>query len=812
MPSRPHALLAGLIATVLLAVGLGSAPTYALSGPAPAFSQVEPQKPARTVGLTHADTHAFLGYDPTTDQARFSTAWVRENGVGPNTVVVIERSSEFPNGLALWITRTSTTGDVTLAHTRPARLTEILAGVNSPRLRGSTSGAQEVQGTLGDPDVARAARTRVGYRSTASTASEARDVTGEPISPRELPKVTFTQPFSRDFPLGFTKTITKDSCTNGTFGSSPSSCHWEGEGSVDARFGLTVTPQGELSVTTQGLKLTDLSLTGGTALKGDANVSTHGPIKGHATWKLADLKFPLVIPIGGVPITVNIGVSPEVSLRVDADGNATASLGGFDASYTGMGIRYTDGKGFSVLKGEPASSTRPPSVTGEGNIHTRLDLTPNVSVDLLGLIGVKGGIGPHLNADFHISPVTPVCLLGFGAQGSIGLITPSLGKIPIVGWFLGGIEKPLREFLERFTTLTWSIPSFYTSPNLCAANPIAIGDRVWIDRDGNGIQDPGEPGLAGARVTLLRGVDKLVAKDPTSARYKRAFVAATTTDASGHYRFDADPQYRGTTTPAGEVKNVGKLMPGEYTLVVTPPDPQAADYPYSDLYPGGFTITKRYRPVRVRPHTIEEIAKDSGGKYAWNTDSYSSLFDGTRYQDRAPISLALTEPSSGRERVAAWLEEYARTGGYNDTVDWGFVPRSVATPTPEPTAPTPEPTGDVTTPAPDPTTPGPEPTTSKPGPSTPSPTPTDDVTTPGATPKPTTPTPGTSSTVVGPLAPAEGATARPATSPTRAESAQLASTGARTGGLALAAVALICAGLVVRRMSPDTQATPTPSR
>ncbi|MEK7832369.1 MAG: SdrD B-like domain-containing protein, partial [Acidobacteriota bacterium] len=38
---------------------------------------------------------------------------------------------------------------------------------------------------------------------------------------------------------------------------------------------------------------------------------------------------------------------------------------------------------------------------------------------------------------------------------------------------------------------------------LCDAAPIEIGNRVWRDTNGNGIQDAGEPGLAGIRVRLL---------------------------------------------------------------------------------------------------------------------------------------------------------------------------------------------------------------------------------------------------------------------------------------------------------------------
>ncbi|MBL0146814.1 MAG: carboxypeptidase regulatory-like domain-containing protein [Chitinophagaceae bacterium] len=50
-----------------------------------------------------------------------------------------------------------------------------------------------------------------------------------------------------------------------------------------------------------------------------------------------------------------------------------------------------------------------------------------------------------------------------------------------------------------------------------------IGDRVWLDTDKDGIQDAGEPGIAGVTVTLF---------DNTGA-----IVATTVTDANGNYFF-----------------------------------------------------------------------------------------------------------------------------------------------------------------------------------------------------------------------------------------------------------------------------------
>ncbi|MEP6987801.1 MAG: SdrD B-like domain-containing protein, partial [Chloroflexota bacterium] len=69
--------------------------------------------------------------------------------------------------------------------------------------------------------------------------------------------------------------------------------------------------------------------------------------------------------------------------------------------------------------------------------------------------------------------------------------------------------------------------------------PLAsIGDRVWIDSNGDGIQDSGEPGVANVTVNLLDGTG--------------TFLKTTTTDASGNYLFD-------------------NLKPGDYIIEVVKP-------------------------------------------------------------------------------------------------------------------------------------------------------------------------------------------------------------------------------------------------
>lgn len=68
--------------------------------------------------------------------------------------------------------------------------------------------------------------------------------------------------------------------------------------------------------------------------------------------------------------------------------------------------------------------------------------------------------------------------------------------------------------------------------------PALVGDRVWIDANSNGIQEPTELGIAGVNVVLTD-------TDGTT-------VATATTDANGTYRFPG-------------------LQAGDYTVTVTPP-------------------------------------------------------------------------------------------------------------------------------------------------------------------------------------------------------------------------------------------------
>jgi SdrD B-like domain len=90
---------------------------------------------------------------------------------------------------------------------------------------------------------------------------------------------------------------------------------------------------------------------------------------------------------------------------------------------------------------------------------------------------------------------------------------------------------------------------------------VQLGDRVWVDTDGNGIQDPSERGVAGVRVELL--VNGQPYTDANNV------PVSTVTDANGNYVFTnilqstvARPLAYAIRIPAGQ----GVLAP--YTLTV----------------------------------------------------------------------------------------------------------------------------------------------------------------------------------------------------------------------------------------------------
>ncbi|MEY3641704.1 MAG: hypothetical protein RLZZ199_1509, partial [Actinomycetota bacterium] len=74
---------------------------------------------------------------------------------------------------------------------------------------------------------------------------------------------------------------------------------------------------------------------------------------------------------------------------------------------------------------------------------------------------------------------------------------------------------------------------------------VSVGNFVWLDSNGNGVQDSGEPGIAGVTLSITKADGS-----PVTDVFGNA-VTTTTTDANGNYSFDNLPvgQYKVTVTP-----------------------------------------------------------------------------------------------------------------------------------------------------------------------------------------------------------------------------------------------------------------------
>ena len=124
----------------------------------------------------------------------------------------------------------------------------------------------------------------------------------------------------------------------------------------------------------------------------------------------------------------------------------------------------------------------------------------------------------------------------------------------------------------------------HTVTVVCVApEPASLGDFVWHDKDVDGIQDAGEPGIGGVVVKLLDAGDLSV-------------VATTTTDAAGYYEFaDLEPDTYVVELAAGNFVAgavLGEMPNGDWYATLRDAGNDAAD---SD----GDRTTHRSGPVTL---------------------------------------------------------------------------------------------------------------------------------------------------------------------------------------------------------------------
>jgi len=152
---------------------------------------------------------------------------------------------------------------------------------------------------------------------------------------------------------------------------------------------------------------------------------------------------------------------------------------------------------------------------------------------------------------------TQVDTMGHFGQSGVASISHETARTP------GAANLPVRSFGKANALGDLEI--------ICDGWPVTVGDRVWLDLDGDGVQDPDEKPIAGVKVELVTSGGSV--------------IASTFTDGNGYYEFASGFTQLGTAPVAarfaarGRVSNISRLQAGEsYTVRIDTRQRPVVDY------------------------------------------------------------------------------------------------------------------------------------------------------------------------------------------------------------------------------------------
>lgn len=258
----------------------------------------------------------------------------------------------------------------------------------------------------------------------------------------------------------------------------------------------------------------------------------------------------------------NAGSSPQ-QLRVVRPQPILSSIG-FDAEGA-MILGLMDRTGHQTSRNQLAPTETSPTPTTVYSGYTGGDLLraaivndsyvleANGSAGANSGCGVGNGQGPIYTAPGNLTTAGEFYCNDFYATfnqetfaGSL-LSNPRLDNLlvnlfnPLTTWSAGTayFDKHNGDLIRRYEVYRDAISEVVTSPRstfgssnglgqlnaLCEAAAVTVGNRVWVDTNGDGVQGPGEPPLPGVKLSLY-----------TEAGVR---LAATTSDAQGLFSFQS---------------------------------------------------------------------------------------------------------------------------------------------------------------------------------------------------------------------------------------------------------------------------------
>ena len=217
-------------------------------------------------------------------------------------------------------------------------------------------------------------------------------------------------------------------------------------------------------------------------------------------------------------------------LEFDLDGSMIVALGDRGGLQGGNNNYYADptATNITLLESNSYGDILRFCKTGSTYIQSGVASCPNPTENIFPTPEYYwGDTGPLTNSTAQFNE---------GGAGSIAFLAGSGSVLETAqdayGWYSGGtisFSNRSGGDLWRYTVFDPSNPGAAGKATglgdielLCDPAPIEIGNRVWMDTDKDGIQDAGEPGIAGVQVLLFQG---------------STFVAIVVTDANGNYKF-----------------------------------------------------------------------------------------------------------------------------------------------------------------------------------------------------------------------------------------------------------------------------------